>query len=735
MNKAILRKMIAYMTMIILTVTLGGCASKAENEKQSIKGTYVETKIELPEEMKNERIFKMLRGENGKPILYTADINSGHGIYKYEQKENEEWERTEVQWLNDLDIKDKSGFKIEFSKDGQEYFKYNESIDGWGYSHLLKKEENNTANEINIPGWQLDHDDPDYDFPSGLNILNDGNILILYRGGKNIVFDKETYEKVKEYEDRKIDVEWPKTVIKDDKIVCFTGNGNNQEVNAITYYDENFSEKGKIEVEKPQGEECPQDFYVDGNEITMLNSEGFHITNFDTKMWETIIDGDKTALSNPSLYEYMMIKGNDKEYYVLYESINGGYELLKYSYDGNVSVTNEKELTIYSLVENSTVRETISVFQRQHPEIKVNYRVSINDNNIDMEESEIDKTDYIKTLNTEILSGNGPDIIILDGLPIDSYIEKGSLADLSDIINPMLENKQILPNIIEKHNDNKVYSIPTKIKLPIIYGNSNIVKEASSLDELLEYSTNNKGSKLFGEITYDDLLKQFLPYDSNKFYNNKEIDEKALGEFLDKVKTMGDNIGALSEYPQDGSKSNTYSLASEAKIILDNSNGFKESKFNMAVVDYIHGGFTSYENSYVPRGQVGINASGKEIEICKEFIKVMLDSEIQKNDYYNGFPVKISCIEDLANVKDDHSGETEIENADGSYSLLKIGTPKTDEINELIDICKNVSNKNINDEVFFEVIIDNSLEFFKGNIDSDKCVQLIMEDSYVYLSE
>ena len=735
MKKTILKKVIAYMTMIILTVTLGGCSSKAENEKQPVKGVYVESEIELPEEVKNERIFEMLKGENGKPIFYAADRNSGHGIYKYEQKDDYKWERTEVQWLKDLDIKDKSSFEIEFSKDGQEYFKYNEGVDGWTYSHLLKKEENNTAKEINIPGWQLDHDDPNYDIISRLKILNDGNILTLYHGGNNVVFDKETYEKVKEYESKKFDVVNPKTVIEEDKIVCFTGNGSDQEINSITYYDENFSEKGKIEVEKPQREECPQDFYVDGNEITMLNSEGLHITNFDTKMWETIIDGDRTALSNPSLYEYMMIKGNDKEYYVLYESINGGYELFKYSYDANVSITTEKELTIYSLLENSTVREAISVFQRQHPEIKINYRVSINDTNLEIEESEIDKTDYIKTLNTEILSGNGPDIMILDGLPIDSYIEKGGLADLSDIINPMIENKEILGSVIEKDNDNNVYSVPTKINLPIIYGNSDVVKEASSLDDLVEYSNNNKGSKLFGTITYTDLVKQFLPYDSKRFFNNKQIDEKALGEFLESVKNIGDNVGALIEYPENSIKSNSYDLASKAKIILDNSMGFRTSKFDIAVVNYIDGGFTSYENSYIPIGQVGINASGKEIDICKEFIKVMLDNDIQKNDYYNGFPIRINCIEDLVNVKDDHSGETEIENADGSYSLLKVGIPKKEQINQLIDICKNVSNKNINDEVLFGIILNQSLEFFKGNMDSDKCVQLIMKDADVYLSE
>ena len=37
------------------------------------------------------------------------------------------------------------------------------------------------------------------------------------------------------------------------------------------------------------------------------------------------------------------------------------------------------------------------------------------------------------------MDGNGPDIILLDGLPVESYIEKGLLEDISDVINPLVE--------------------------------------------------------------------------------------------------------------------------------------------------------------------------------------------------------------------------------------------------------------------------------------------------------
>ncbi len=42
--------------------------------------------------------------------------------------------------------------------------------------------------------------------------------------------------------------------------------------------------------------------------------------------------------------------------------------------------------------------------------------------------------DAVKNLNTQLLAGKGPDMILLNGMPADAYIEKGILMDLSDFV-------------------------------------------------------------------------------------------------------------------------------------------------------------------------------------------------------------------------------------------------------------------------------------------------------------
>lgn len=86
----------------------------------------------------------------------------------------------------------------------------------------------------------------------------------------------------------------------------------------------------------------------------------------------------------------------------------------------------EQQLTIYSLTENDTVSKAVSAFRKNHPEVFVKQEIGITD------EASMVAEDAIRNLNASLLSGEGPDIIILDGMPRDAYIEKGQLKDLKE---------------------------------------------------------------------------------------------------------------------------------------------------------------------------------------------------------------------------------------------------------------------------------------------------------------
>ena len=46
------------------------------------------------------------------------------------------------------------------------------------------------------------------------------------------------------------------------------------------------------------------------------------------------------------------------------------------------------------------------------------------------DEAALTRTDAIKQLNTELMSGSGPDLIVMDGLSVEKYTDMGLLLPL-----------------------------------------------------------------------------------------------------------------------------------------------------------------------------------------------------------------------------------------------------------------------------------------------------------------
>lgn len=78
-------------------------------------------------------------------------------------------------------------------------------------------------------------------------------------------------------------------------------------------------------------------------------------------------------------------------------------------------------------------------------------------------------------------------MLILDGMPIDSYIEKGILADISDVVDEIDTQDGILPNIKEgSKKDGKIYAMPVRFLIEIVEGDSSAVGSGSSLKKFAE---------------------------------------------------------------------------------------------------------------------------------------------------------------------------------------------------------------------------------------------------------
>ena len=141
---------------------------------------------------------------------------------------------------------------------------------------------------------------------------------------------------------------------------------------------------------------------------------------------ETLLEGNAASMGDQSMMALGIGTGDNNDLYILYNGDGKGAVLAHYAYDKDAAATAENQLTIYGLKDNSTIRQAANKFQAEHPDTQINFKTGSEGEGV------TSKADQIRVLNTELLSGNGADILILDGMPVNSYIEKGVLEDLTD---------------------------------------------------------------------------------------------------------------------------------------------------------------------------------------------------------------------------------------------------------------------------------------------------------------
>lgn len=143
----------------------------------------------------------------------------------------------------------------------------------------------------------------------------------------------------------------------------------------------------------------------------------FHFTRGGSVL-EQLADGSQTSLGGGSLILLGMVVMDDKNIFV---AANDGEadKLFHYSYDKTAAAAPEKELNVYALDDSSFLRQAVKLFQKNNPDIHVNLEIGLSgDDSVTLEGA-------LSVLNTNILAKKGPDVLILDGMPVDSYIEKG----------------------------------------------------------------------------------------------------------------------------------------------------------------------------------------------------------------------------------------------------------------------------------------------------------------------
>ena len=744
MNK-LRKKIVALVMVAILTTTiLAGCG-KDSKEIGNVKGRYVEETVDIPEELKSGGAIKMEQSEEGLPIIYASkEENNKVNINIYKMQENGEWTKDSPEWLQDISLQDEDKFTdpiiivndILSDKHGNQYIYYNQYDSSIGMAYLCMTTDGKEKTYLTFEGWNEAAESGNatyYNMPEDVKVLNNGDIMAQFNS-EFIVYDNQTKEEKATFPIDSNDMS--SATMTDKNILMVQRNYETGYITGVSSIDTEDYSKDVQTYTYDGRTECyaPKLSMNEDGDIILLDTEGIHVLTAGASLWNTVVIGELNTMYMPSAEVIDMYQDQDENYYVLYSLDGSIYYLAKYQYDKDTVSVPNKNITVYTLKDDMVLREAAVAFNKEHPDVMVTIEAAMD------AYSSTTGDDYIKALNTQLLAGSGPDILVTDGLPVDSYVDKSVLLDLKDIIQPKVDSGELLSTVIDSYDTSgHIFTVPTRISPYLIVGRSDTVNMAKTFDGLVEASKQTWKRSLIGEITPQDLISNFLPTELSTIITEengkKVVNHNNLLEFLTKAQTLHNNIDGVTEY-SNGGMDNVFSLPYSTQVTLTNMRGFYNVTFEAAIKNFIkNGSIESYDNAYKGAIEVGINANTKFPDIAKEFIESLLSEEMQTKDYSAGVPINNKAIDKFIDLERDVASYTEIQNEDGDYVMFEIPWFSKEDRELLAQISRSVDNRVSIDERVLEVITEQFGESIVNGTSMEECADKIGNELNLYLSE
>lgn len=500
--------------------------------------------------------------------------------------------------------------------------------------------------------------------------------------------------------------------------------------------------------------------------VYVVGKKGIHRHALGGNMMEQLVDGDLSLLSNPSYVIVSMVQLGEEEFLVLFAD----RKLIRFTYDPNVPAVPEHMLTVYSLREDDDLRQAVSLYQSRNPDVFVSCEIGMGEGDA------VTREDAIKKLNTELMAGEGPDLIVMDDLPFNSYVEKGMLLDLTDYLAQCSAADALFDNMIDALKfDGRAYVAPATVAVPFIASRKAYTEKMTDLsgvgEAVEQMRSENPQKDIIGICTQQGVLKRFAGTSAPKWVSaDGVVDKGTIGAYLEQCKRIYDaQLDGLSEetiqrFNELNERYLAYAGVNYDRIDLD---------IYMEVFNYIGGsrqmisGWSGSSYSYEevlslnrakgfedtelvhmqgqcskvfkPKTLLGISAASEQTEAAKEFMKAFLSADVQSK--YSGLPVNKAAYDKQFTPQPEYLGE------DGGYSYLSTsyedGTrldftiywPSDEQIAAFKEQLGGVDTAYIPDTVLEDAVFKYGAGYMAGELSLEEALSEIEKAVAIYMAE
>lgn len=750
------KKILAWFCILSMCITITGCKStqdstendtqESSNDSNSIevsKGRYKEFMLLDPVLESNETDLLLAINNEGNFERYTVQntenyLNSFYSCYTYVDGRSQ---KSAIDWVN------KAASEFSFvpadychGEDGTDYLLYTtpSTYDTKGQPEYDKREcgvlkkvqGTDTYIDITPAYWE-----PGTEYYK-LRVTKDG--VLCYIENMNLVF----YDSVK-----KELVNYGNFTDISDYVI---------QENTLYYIDRMKNEIQIVQLSENKVEEIAlvtdamsSDLQVSSKgDIILLNAEGIHRYRKGGTMWETILDGKDARMSSPSfmILSSIVVPGTYDTYYILYLDLTTyKTSIAEYRFNDNSNDLQKRELTIYSLYKNISLEHAIYSYSQLHQDVTINLVEMLSYEDTINPDGETIRSEVIRDISTEILAGKDVDIILMDGLPISSYIEKGILMDMSECCS------DLLPGIAKNYTqDGKIYCMPMRLLMPVFVMRGDISEYTKSIEDLADYCLSSERS-LMNPLCYNSLVKMFLYiYGSEIFTEGGALSPENLSSFLVSINEIAIKTGATEDgdrgtlylnFPISesalrirnalcGDLSFVYSrdVQSAISVIGDYTDLSRVCTYNKVV----SGRYIPLNDIFIPDGTVGISKNAKDVELAKDFVKYLLSEEVQSLHLQDGFPVNDKAL--TAWSQEPYNKEEWV-SMQGEEGTIHSKPATVEEKQRVIEELRTLSKPVVLDTVCWDILLKGTLEYLRGEKDLEQATSEISQKVNLYLSE
>lgn len=769
MIKRVLRVVLCFFILILLI----GCSKNVDstnlenkdifngNIKQEKEG-YVEEVIELSDNI--GYILDIVKLDNGNISVGAFDKDFNSKVFTSEDN-GVSWKEKEIQHIDfGKEIRSHS---ISLLKNGDILISY---VFGYDAETIIRYAILNESGEINEVELDVDQEIISGSFnnaPIDFMSLNNGDLIYTTFDKSEIVqLDGKNFKEKYRY----------KTELLVDNVSNVADNLILTSMESIDVYDINTGElRDSLEELESKIINSTNTLSINGKSDTNIyyySTEGLFCYDLLKKENELLIDDGK-YITNPNfIIDKLLELENNTYLMIIIDSSTGAANLVRYSYDPNYVKVDDSEILVYSLTENKFIRNMISLCEAENPNISIKYEVGVSNSDA------IQESDALKTLIIEIMAGKGPDIILLDGLPVENFIDNKFLADMSEIFSEY-EN-ELFQGVVNAYKVNgEVYQLPMSIKIPMMIGNKDIINQINDIESLLTVVKENAAkseNRIFEKLgTPEDFISSIYCIYENNCLSDKKINKDNLIEFLNIAKEIYNiskekNDIYLKQEHGDMVDCSIFYMNNEVNMNLIQNISISEMDYskNQALLAYggignlhdiellvnmlINKPYMDYKilkkedkNIFIPNLKVGINNNSKNKEVSKDIIKRFLEQSISidnitihKESFINGLQIDDKSLDkEKYNEENEHYIKSVTIDVDENGNKLEF--PKyyanDDDISRLVN---EVDKLNVEPDINMVLLDEVSSQFKKiieEELDVEEAVLNILKNLELYLAE